>query len=152
MTRRKRRTESPLVAEAERADLNGVVSPASALPDATRERLAELGKLEADWDSYGALRLAPRALAAAEAIIDQVVARTGEQGAPRDIMPIADGGVALEWRSPRLELALNACSEGGWTSLLIERGEGERRATERYDLSDAEALALIFRVVGADDA
>jgi hypothetical protein len=67
-------------------------------------------------------------------------------------MPIADGGVALEWRSPRLELALNACPEGGWSSLLVERGEGGRRATERYDLSDAEALALIFRVIGADSA
>ncbi len=37
-------------------------------------------------------------------------------------------------------------------ALLIERGEGGRRATERYDLADAEALALIFRVIGTTDA
>jgi hypothetical protein len=152
MTRRKRRTQSPPIAEADRADVNGVASRVSDLPDATRERLAELSGLEADWDSYGALRVSPGALAAAGAIISQVIARAGDRGVPRDIMPIADGGVALEWRSPRLELALNACPEGGWSSLLIERGEGGRRATERYDLSDAEALALIFRVIGADDA
>ena len=152
MTKRKRRLQSPPVGEAERAEANGVVSGASELPETIRERLVELSGLEADWDSYGALRVSPRALAAAGAIIDQVVARTGEHGVPRDIMPIADGGVALEWRSPGLELGLNACPEGGWSSLLVERGEGGRRATERYDLSDAEALALIFRVIGADDA
>jgi hypothetical protein len=152
MTRRKRRTQSPPIAEAERADVNGVVARASDLPGATRERLAELSQLEADWDSYGALRVSPEAIAAAGVIISQVIARAGERGVPQDIMPIADGGVALEWRSPRLELALNACPEGGWSSLLVERGEGGRRATERYDLSDAEALALIFRVIGADSA
>jgi hypothetical protein len=152
MTRRRRRSQTPPIAEAEHADMNGVASHASALPDATRERLVELGRLEADWDSYGAIRVAPQELATAGAIIGQVVARAGEQGAPRDIMPIVDGGVALEWRSPGLELALNACPEGGWSSLLVERGEGGRRATERYDLSDAEALTLIFRVIGATDA
>lgn len=152
MTRRKRRSQSPSVAEAERADMNGVVSPGSILPDTTRERLEELGGLEADWDSYGALPVSPPALAAAGAIIGQAVAQAGEQGVPRDIMPIVDGGVALEWRNSGLELALHACPEGGWTSLLVERGESGRRATERYDLSDAEALALIFRVVRADNA
>jgi hypothetical protein len=139
MTRRKRRIQSPPVAEADRGDVNGVASRASDLPDATRERLAELNGLEADWDSYGALRVSPEALAAAGAIISQVIARAGDRGVPRDIMPIADGGVALEWRSPRLELALNACPEGGWSSLLIERGEGGWSARRRPDRDDALA-------------
>ena len=152
MTKRRRHPQIPALAEAERKAANGAVPNVPSLPDATRERLAELGRLEADWDSYGALRVAPRALAAAGTIISLAIAQTGGRGAPRDIMPIADGGIALEWRSPGLELALNACPEGGWTALLVERGEGGRRATERYDLSDAEALALILRGIQADDA
>ena len=152
MAKRKRFPRTPPVAEAEREGANGVVSSVTGLPDATRERLAELSRLEPDWDSYGALRIAPEALAAAGSIIGDVIARTGTQGVPRDIMPIADGGVALEWRGPGSELGLNACAEGGWTALLVERGEGGRRATERYDLTDADALALIVRVIGADAA
>ena len=152
MTKRRRHPQTRPVAEAERKESSGVVSNVAGLPDATRERLAELGRLEADWDSYGALQVAPRALAAGGAIISLAIAQTGDRGVPRDIMPIADGGIALEWRSPGVELGLNACPEGGWTALLVERGEGGRRATERYDLSDAEALALILRVIQADDA
>ena len=62
-------------------------------------------------------------------------------------MPIADGGVALEWRYPRIELGLNACPEGGWTSLLVQNDESGRRYKEGYDLSDDDALALIVRTV-----
>jgi hypothetical protein len=152
VTKRKRRNQHASVAEAEHEERNGAVSSGPELPEATRERLAELGRLEMDWDSYGALRVAPQALAAAEAIISQAIARTGGRGVPRDIMPIADGGVALEWRGTGIELGLNACPEGGWTALLVERNEGGRRATERYDLTDADALALIFRAIGADAA
>ena len=152
MTKRKRPSRSPAVVEPAREETHGVVSRASELPEATRERLAELSRLEPDWDSYGALRVAPQAIAAAGAIVGQVIDRAGAQGAPRDIMPLADGGVALEWRRHGLELGLNACPEGGWSALLVERNESGRRATERYDLADAEALALIFKVIGADDA
>jgi hypothetical protein len=152
MAKRKRYSQTTPIAEAKHEGVNGIASSMARLPDATRERLAELSRLEPDWDSYGALPITPEALAAAGSIIGNVIARTGEQGLPRDIMPIADGGVALEWRRPGFELGLNACPEGGWTSLLVERGEGGRRASERYDLTDADAFVLIFRVIGADPA
>jgi len=76
------------------------------------------------------------------------IEHAGVVGVPHDIMPIADGGVALEWRYPPVELGLNACPDGGWTSLLVSRGESGRQATEAYDLSVDDALALILRVTG----
>src|SRR5262245_58777229 len=115
MTKRRRPSRSPAAAGPAHGETNGAASRASGLPDATRERLAELGRLDADWDSYGALPVAPQAIAAAGEIIGRVIDRVGVRGVPRDMMPIADGGVALEWRSPGLELGLNACPEGGWS-------------------------------------
>src|SRR5687768_1919567 len=121
MVKRRRSPQTPPVADTEHDGANGVEANAARLPDATRERLAELSRLEPDWDSYGALRIAPTALKSAGSIIGKVIARAGDRGVPRDIMPIADGGVALEWRGPGVELGLNACPEGGWTALLVER-------------------------------
>ena len=68
MTKRRHRTQGPPVAEAAREETNGAVSSAPELTDATRDRIAELSRLEADWDSYGALRISPQAIAAAGAM------------------------------------------------------------------------------------
>lgn len=145
----KRQLQHSRVAETQRAEVNGSTSDDMRLPDATRERLGELSTLEPDWDSYGALPVSHRALAAAEGIVRRVIGRTSVASVPHEIMPIADGGVSLEWRYPRAELGLNACPEGGWTSLVVERGEGGRRASEGYDLSDDDAVALAVRVIQA---
>lgn len=118
------------------------------LPNETRERLLELSRLESDWDSYGALPASNRAIAAAGTLVSRIIARTGPQGVPHEIMPIADGGISLEWRYPTVELGLNAYPDGGWSYLLIERNEEGRHATEGYDLSDDDALALVFDVIG----
>jgi len=67
-------------------------------------------------------------------------------------MPIADGGVALEWRYGSVELGLNACPDGDWSYLLVERDISGRRSTEGYDLSDDDALALVARVVNTASA
>jgi hypothetical protein len=130
------------------------MSPASTtsgttLPATTSARLLDLTRLEADWDSYGALPVSNRAVAAAGTLISRVLARSGDRGIPHEIMPIADGGVSLEWRYPASELGINACPEGGWSYLLVERDEKGRHFTEGYDLSDDDALALVFRTVGS---
>jgi hypothetical protein len=148
VTKRRRHSQGRAIAEANREGANGVAATAPVLPDATRERLGELGKLEADWDSYGALPVSDRSLGAASELVGRLVARARNAGVPHEIMPIADGGVALEWRYPTIELGLNACPKGGWTALLVERSEQGRRAVERYDLSDDDALALVFDAVG----
>jgi hypothetical protein len=119
--------------------------------DVARERLAELARLEHDWDSYGAYPPTARAISMAQAMIERTVERLGERGVPHEIMPIADGGISLEWRYPAIELGLNACPEGGWSYLLVERDGPGRRSVEGYDLSDEDAGALILRVVTIRD-
>lgn len=116
-------------------------------------RLEELRQLEADWDTYGGLPPTASALAHAKALMNLAFERAGLPGVPHEIFPIADGGISLEWRYPSLELGLNAYperdSEGGWSYLLIERDAAGRRATEKYDLTDDDALALVLRVVAS---
>ena len=138
-------TPSPL-------ELPGITTTGTTLPAATRERLLELTRLEPDWDSYGALPASSRAVAAAGTLISRVIARAGARGVPHEIMPIADGGVSLEWRYPARELGLNACPEGGWSYLLVARDEKGRHFTEGYELSDDDAVALVFQAVGSSFA
>jgi hypothetical protein len=108
MTKRKRPCQNPSVAETEREAATGTETTASELPAATRERLAELSVLEADWDSYGALSPSPRSLTMAEHIILGMVTRFEARGIPTEVMPIADGGIQVEWRGRSADLALNA--------------------------------------------
>lgn len=129
-----------------------VATTGTTLPGATRERLLLLSRLEQDWDSYGALPVSPRAIAASGTLISRVIARAGEGAAPHEIMPIADGGISLEWRYPTIELGINACPEGGWSYLLVERKQQGRHYTEGYGLADDDALALIFRTIDAASA
>ena len=109
--------------------------------------LSELARLEPDWDSYGAPRPSPEVIEQARRFIQLAVARLGQAGVPHEVMPIADGGISLEWRHPGIEVGLNACPEGGWTSLLVKNDEGRGHYDEGYDLSDDDALARIARVV-----
>ena len=119
------------------------MSNASELPEATRARLAELGRLETDWDSYGASPVSLRSLTMAERMMLQMVAKFDVRGAPTEVMPIADGGVQMEWRGRTGDLALNAAPDGSWSYLLIEHGPEGRAYRERYGLDDAEAVSLV---------
>jgi hypothetical protein len=106
------------------------------------KKLAQIEALEPDWDSYGGSPPSARSLAMAQAIMLRVVTQFGKRGVPAEVMPIADGGVQLEWQGRAGALALNAAPDGSWSYLLIERGPDGRTFTEQYGLSDAEAEAL----------
>jgi hypothetical protein len=112
------------------------------LPDATRERLVELSQLGEDWDSYGAVPPSSRSLTMAKGIILEMMARFEARGVPTEVMPIADGGIQVEWRGPSGDLALNAAPDGSWSYLLIEHRPEGRAYTERYGLTDTEAMTL----------
>src|SRR5215207_7158129 len=87
------------------------------------QRLDELEKLERDWDGYGALPLTSTAMALADAVmrkaVKQLEALLGERVAPYTIMPIADGGVSIEWRGPTATLELDIGPSGALSYLLI---------------------------------
>jgi len=108
----------------------------------TLKKLAQLQALEHDWDGYGGLPPSARSLTMARSIMLRMVTRFEERGVPGEVMPIADGGVQLEWQDHSGTLAVNAAPDGSWSYLLIERGPEGRKFTERYGLSDAEADTL----------
>lgn len=116
------------------------------------ERLAELQALEQDWDTYGALPLTPIALSRADvmmrAVLELYGGALGERVAPYTIMPIVDGGIALEWRGSNADINLDIGPSGALSYLLIERGEEGRTFEEKYDVSDQHALDLVRRVIG----
>lgn len=80
-------------------------------------------------------------------MLDRTVRRFDEDGAPLEIMPIADGGIQLEWAGAGGELGLNAAPDGTWSYLLTLQGPRGRTFEEAYGLADADALALIRRVL-----
>ena len=108
------------------------------------KRLAELEALEHDWDSYGGLPPSARSLGMAQSIMVRMAKRFRERGVPAEVMPIADGGIQLEWQGGSGALAVNAAPDGSWSYLLIERGPEGRPFEERYGLDDDEAEGLIL--------
>ena len=118
----------------------------------TLKRLAQLEALEADWDTYGALPLTSTALARADVMVRKVVdlyrVALGERVAPYTVMPIADGGVSIEWRGPSANLELDIGPSGELSYLLITQGDDGRQFDEGTDLPEQEALGLVRRVPG----
>jgi hypothetical protein len=116
------------------------------------QRLDELSKLERDWDSYGALPLTSTALARADATmrktVDLLGPTLGERVAPYTLMPIADGGVSIEWRGPSETLELDVGPSGALSYLLIDQSTEERQFEEASDISEEQALDLVRRVLG----
>jgi hypothetical protein len=106
------------------------------------KKLAQIEALGPDWDGYGGLPPSARSLAMAQTIMVRMVAEFDRRGVPTEVMPIADGGVQVEWQGQSGVLALNAAPDGSWSYLLIEHGPDGRVFTERYGLRDAEAEAL----------
>jgi hypothetical protein len=116
------------------------------------QRLDDLSKLEHDWDTYGALPLTANALELAETTMRKVVKALGkslpERVAPYTVMPIADGGVSIEWRGPMADLELDIGPSGALSYLIIERVDEDRRFEEGSEISEQQALDLVRRVIG----
>jgi hypothetical protein len=110
----------------------------------TLKRLAQLESLEHDWDSYGGLPPCARSIQMAQSIMMRMAKRFEERGVPSEVMPIADGGIQLEWLGRSGALAINAAPDGSWSYLLIERGSDGRTFEERYGLNDDEAERLVI--------
>jgi hypothetical protein len=110
----------------------------------TLRRLAQLESLEHDWDRYGGLPPCARSIQMAQSIMVRMAKRFEERGVPSEVMPIADGGIQLEWQGRSGALAMNAAPDGSWSYLLIERGPDGRTFEERYGLNDDEAERLVI--------
>lgn len=133
-------------------DLLKVNSKSVDLPQTTALRkLDELKNLAEDWDSYGAEPISPEAIAKAKSIIistmiafdgiiDNVVRLT-------DVIPIADGGVQLEWTGPHAELEVEISPDGTIGLLYIWGSEDRRNYEESEDNSLQDVYAMIGKLI-----
>jgi hypothetical protein len=76
--------------------------------------LEALSKLEPGWDSYGADRILPAALAKAQATLD------ASDFEPTHIAPMRSGGLQFEYCSEAFEFELEFTPEGGIVILVSE--------------------------------
>jgi hypothetical protein len=119
------------------------------------QRVAQLGELGPDWDSYGAAPPAHRAIATAYGLLltaYQHYERTvGERIRPYAIVPVADGGVQLDWRGPAAEIEVEIDPTGSIGYLYIDRRGAARTFKEENDVRLSTVIALIGMVVAPED-
>ena len=73
--------------------------------------LAELAKLERNWNSYGALPITEYAMSEARRLL---AGCTPEQRATCTLVPRSGGGIELTWDGERLAYLIPAASGGLW--------------------------------------
>ncbi len=128
------------------------ISKSNGLTQATALRkLEELKNLPEDWDSYGADPISPNAIAKAKSIITSVMIAfggiIGNVVQLSDVIPIADGGVQLEWVGPHAELEIEISPNGNIGLLYISVSEDRRIYEESKDNSLNDVYTVIAKLI-----
>ena len=89
-------------------------------------KLAELATLVSDWDSYGARAISPTAIETATDVLWMSTVysagRFGTELPGADVVPVADGGVQLEWSTEDSLLEIEIGPAGRASYLLAIKG------------------------------
>ena len=111
------------------------------------DRLAEIARLEDDWDTYGGAPPTAIAVGAAGQLIIAVAAESGngagEAVVPYSVMPIPNGGVQVAWHRASDELQIDIGPDGEFGYLRIEYEGGERRASEADGITFTDTIEAI---------
>ena len=120
------------------------------LRTATR-KLDELQNLSEDWDSYGANPISQNAIMQAKEIIISIVRLfgfiIGDVVRLMDVIPVANGGVQLEWVGPHAELEIEVSPNSNISLLYIWGPEDMRNYQELKDISLSTVYKMIPRLV-----
>lgn len=119
---------------------------------AVSPQVETLTHLEAGWDSYDAETIAAEAILAAERLIHEVV--TAHSWTPVEyltpyVLPLADGGVQIEWTGPQGRLDVEVSPEEEVSFLLIQGEAGSETFEERDGVSPAEVVRTVGRIFHA---
>ena len=116
------------------------------------QRFEEIASLGPDWDSYGAAVPSARALATARhlagAVAESFAPRAGERALPATVLPLADGGLQLEWLVPGGVLEVDVDPEGRLGYLLEHRIDNRMGIDEADDTSWHGILGLLDNLFG----
>lgn len=115
------------------------------------DRLDAIAKLEPNWNSYGADRPSPRAIANASTLLRTVhetfSSRVREQSQPQIVAPRADGGIQIGWGRRPIEIAVHADPSGTLGYLYVERRGDTPEFKEVQNATWEDVLRLIATVV-----
>ncbi len=129
----------------------GLRIPAQDVMRATSQALRELRNLPANWDSYGARPPTRVAIDAAQALLASVYSFLAgvpaERVQPELLVPLADGGVQIEWSAHTVSVEVQVGPMGTLGYLYVDRSTPEGRYSERDDAPWASILSHIASVV-----
>jgi hypothetical protein len=129
----------------------GLRVPAQDVMRATSQALRELRNLPANWDSYGARPPTRVAIDTAQALLSSVysvLARVpAERLQPELLVPLADGGVQIEWSAHTVSVEVQVGPTGTLGYLYVDRSTPEGRYSERDDAPWAIIFSHIVSVV-----
>ena len=112
------------------------------------DRLAELATLKSNWDSYGGSAPSELALRVARCFVEDIVGKwapvMGETVRPYVIVPLADGGVQIEWKTGGREIEVEIGPDGSFGYLWIARGS----SGQRFDEADNATRDTVADLVG----
>jgi len=117
------------------------------------DKLEEFRRLPQDWDSYGAPPISDAALARARGLLTALADRPDlardERARPAAAVPVATGGVQIEWEGPGGDLELEVHQDGSVSYLLVTDGDDGRRFHERSGVSQSDILRALQTALGA---
>lgn len=118
----------------------------------TLHRIAQFADLAPDWDSYGAEPPTAKALLGAArlaAMMAEIFAPVaGQRALPWTVVPLANGGMQLEWKGPEGSLETEIAPDGR-LGYLLETGQGAGVSYQKGDdITDQELERLLALVLG----
>lgn len=126
--------------------LRTAVAPDPSLLPA-RQRIAEIARLEQNWDGEDGDPPTAAAVAAACFLIEALAERREREGRagipPTTSSPIPDGGMQVEWRGPAARIDVQANPDGSY-GYLVKWGAGP---TARYDETDTAPLDTLLALL-----
>ena len=110
-------------------------------------RLAEVARLEEDWDSYGGLPPTPDAIRAARRLLTRLLPQNGSTPGhgvgPNAVLPFPNGGVQLIWERDADELQVDVGPSGDFGYLWVRRDGGARESSEAESVTEEAILSLV---------
>lgn len=115
------------------------------------DKLSALQRLPRNWDSYEAEPPAERAVATARNLLIAVYTLFSvfprHSVRPEHVAPLADGGIQIEWYTPKKEIAVQVGPLGALGYLYVDRERDEEVVREEDDASQGVVLGAIAEVV-----
>jgi hypothetical protein len=111
--------------------------------ETTRAALNALSALPANWNSYGAREIDTEALTGAVGILLAVMS---DRTPLPTFVPIANGGVLLEWHTPAADLEITVLSSGR-THVVFEKSDEESVEFEGLPQEVTGRIAELLREI-----